>query len=42
VIPPLPKKSELLPKPDIKVIKEREQKNVNRIQELINKKVVLR
>jgi len=39
VIPPLPKKSEILPKPDVKVIKEKEQKNVNRIQDLINKKV---
>lgn len=41
MIPPLPKKGDIIPKPDIKVYKEREQKNSHRIEELINKKVPL-
>lgn len=39
VIPPLPKKGDLIPKPDINVFKEREKKNSQRIEDLINKKV---
>lgn len=39
MIPPLPKKGDIIPKPDIKVYKEREQKNSHRIEELMNKKV---
>jgi hypothetical protein len=40
VIPPLPKKGEIIPKPDIKVYKEREIKNTARITDIINKKVL--
>jgi hypothetical protein len=39
VIPPLPKKSEIIAKPDIKLTKEREVKNNARIEEIIEKKV---
>jgi hypothetical protein len=39
VIPPLPKKSELIPKPDVKLFKEKENKIQNRIQDMITKKV---
>ena len=39
VIQPLPKKNEIIPKPDIKTYKERETKNTKRIEEIINKKV---
>ena len=42
VIPPLPKKAELIPKPDIKLVKEREAKNNAKIEEIIEKKVPLR
>jgi hypothetical protein len=39
VIPPLPKKNELIPKPDIATFKARETKNSARIEEIIEKKV---
>lgn len=39
MIQPLPKKNEIIPKPDIKTYKEREIKNTKRIEEIINKKV---
>lgn len=39
MIPPLPKKAELIAKPDIKLIKEREAKNNAKIEEIIEKKV---
>jgi len=35
----LPKKAEILPKPDIKVFKEKEKKNSQLIEDIINKKV---
>lgn len=41
VIPPLPKKAEIIPKPDIKLIKEREVRNNAKIEEIIEKKVTL-
>ena len=41
VIPPLPKKAELIAKPDIKLIKEREGRNNAKIEEIIEKKVRL-
>ena len=39
VIPALPKKNELIPKPDMKQYKEKEKANSHRIEEIINKKV---
>ena len=39
VIPALPKKSELIPKPDMKQYKEKEKANGKRIEDIINKKV---
>ena len=39
MIQPLPKKSELIKKPEIKEYKEREQKNRAKIEEIIEKKV---
>jgi hypothetical protein len=41
VIPSLPKKSELIPKPDIIVTKDKEAKNNAKIDEIIEKKVTL-
>lgn len=41
VIPPLPKKGELIPKPDIKQYKEKEKVNSQKIEDIINKKVSL-
>jgi hypothetical protein len=41
VIPALPKKGDIIPKPDNLVYKEKEKKNSLRIETLINKKVRL-
>lgn len=40
IIPPLPKKSDIIPKPDMKEIKEKESRNRERIDKLIEKKVL--
>ena len=39
MIPALPKKGELIPKPDMKQYKEKEKANGKRIEDIINKKV---
>ena len=38
-LPPLPKKNQILQKPDIKQVKEKEKVNSLRIEDIINKKV---